>query len=139
MKMVELEINIMGVPQGYYLAQGISRDLNFKVGLPAVFEKQYNMAAKLKHNYTDIELGKALLVDNVFNLVAKDSSYDFPDRDMLMDAIINMRDQMETNMITKLAIPKICCGRNGLDWDDVKSMFEFIFDDSDVQILVCLQ
>lgn len=139
MKMVELEINIMGVPQGYYLAQGISRDLNFKVGLPAVFEKQYKMAAKLKHNYTDIELGKALLVDNVFNLVAKDSSYDFPDRDMLMDAIINMRDQMETNMITKLAIPKICCGRNGLDWDDVKSMFEFIFDDSDVQILVCLQ
>lgn len=139
MKMVELEINIMGVPQGYYLAQGISRDLNFKVGLPAVFEKQYNMAAKLKRNYTDIELGKALLVDNVFNLVAKDSSYDFPDRDVLMDAIINMRDQMETNMVTKLAIPKICCGRNGLDWDDVKSMFEFIFDDSDVQILVCLQ
>lgn len=139
MKMVELEINIMGVPQGYYLAQGISRDLNFKVGLPAVFEKQYNMVAKLKRNYTDIELGKALLVDNVFNLVAKDSSYDFPDRDMLMDAIINMRDQMETNMVTKLAIPKICCGRNGLDWDDVKSMFEFIFDDSDVQILVCLQ
>ena len=139
MKMVELEINIMGVPQGYYLAQGISRDLNFKVGLPAVFEKQYNMAVKLKRNYTDIELGKALLVDNVFNLVAKDSSYDFPDRDMLMDAIINMRDQMETNMVTKLAIPKICCGRNGLDWDDVKSMFEFIFDDSDVQILVCLQ
>lgn len=139
MKIIELEINIMGVPQGYYLAQGISRDLNFKVGLPAVFEKQYNMAAKLKRNYTDIELGKALLVDNVFNLVAKDSSYDFPDRDMLMDAIINMRDQMETNMVTKLAIPKICCGRNGLDWDDVKSMFEFIFDDSDVQILVCLQ
>lgn len=35
MKIVELEINIMAVPQGYYLAQGISRDLNFKVGLPA--------------------------------------------------------------------------------------------------------
>ena len=55
MKMVELEINIMGVPQGYYLAQGISRDLNFKVGLPAVFEKQYNMAAKLKFSvFSDI-------------------------------------------------------------------------------------
>ena len=35
MKIAELEINIMAVPQGYYLAQGISRDLNFKVGLPA--------------------------------------------------------------------------------------------------------
>ena len=43
MKIVELEINIMAVPQGYYLAQGISRDLNFKVGLPAAFEKTYKM------------------------------------------------------------------------------------------------
>lgn len=28
MKIAELEINIMAVPQGYYLAQGVSRDLN---------------------------------------------------------------------------------------------------------------
>lgn len=47
--------------------------------------------------------------------------------------------QMDAKMIKKLAIPKICCGRNGLEWDDVRSMFEFVFADSDVQILVCIQ
>jgi hypothetical protein len=47
MKIAELEINIMAVPQGYYLAQGISRDLNFKVGLPAAFEKTYNLKEKV--------------------------------------------------------------------------------------------
>lgn len=143
MKMTELDINIMGVPQGYYLAHGISRDLNFKVGLPALFEKQYDLKEKLNTFYDrcsgGIDIGKAYLIDNVFSLVAKDSSYDAPDRDMLFDAIVDMRDQMEERLVTKLAIPKICCGRGGLEWDDVKSMFEFAFGDSDVQILVCVQ
>ena len=139
MKITELEINIMAVPQGYYLAHGISRDLNFKVGLPALFEKSYNLKEKLTDKYDEIELGEAYLVDNVYSLVVKDSSYDSPDRDVLMDALINLRDQMESNKVTKLAIPKLCCGRNGLDWDDVKAMIGFAFGDSDVQILVCVQ
>lgn len=140
MKITELEINIMAVPQGYYLAQGISRDLNFKVGLPALFEKTYNLKEKLAANYDEeIEIGEVYLVDNVYSLVVKDSSYDKPDRDVLMDALVELRDQMEEDMVTKLAIPKLCCGRNGLEWDDVKAMISFVFGDSDVQILVCVQ
>ncbi len=140
MKITELEINIMAVPQGYYLAQGISRDLNFKVGLPALFEKTYNLKEKLAANYDEeIEIGEVYLIDNVFSLVVKDSSYDRPDRDVLMDALVELRDQMEEDMVTKLAIPKLCCGRNGLEWDDVKAMISFVFGDSDVQILVCVQ
>lgn len=140
MKITELEINIMAVPQGYYLAQGISRDLNFKVGLPALFEKTYNLKEKLAANYDEeIEIGEVYLVDNVYSLAVKDSSYDKPDRDVLMDALVELRDQMEEDMVTKLAIPKLCCGRNGLEWDDVKAMISFVFGDSDIQILVCVQ
>lgn len=140
MKITELEINIMAVPQGYYLAQGISRDLNFKVGLPALFEKTYNLKEKLTANYDEeIEIGEVYLIDNVYSLVVKDSSYDRPDRDVLMDALVELRDQMEEDMVTKLAIPKLCCGRNGLEWDDVKAMISFVFGNSDVQILVCVQ
>ncbi len=139
MKITELEINIMAVPQGYHLAQGISRDLNFKVGLPALFEKIYNLKEKLAANYDEeIEIGEVYLVDNVYSLVVKDSSYDRPDRDVLMDALVELRDQMEEDMVTKLAIPKLCCGRNGLEWDDVKAMISFVFGDSDIQILVCV-
>ena len=146
MKITEVELNIMSAPQSYYLANGISRDLNFATGLPAVFDKMYNMKEKIETFYQDeythepvIELGEAVLIDNVFNLVVKESSYDKPDKDRLLDAITDMRDQMEEEVITKLAIPKICCGRNGLNWDDVKAMFELVFVDADVQILVCVQ
>ena len=146
MRITEIDLNIMSAPQSYYLAQGISKDLNFSMGLPALFERMYGMKEKIEASYVDdytdnvdIELGEAILVDNVFNLIVKENSYNKPDSDRLLDAIVNMRDQMDAKMIKKLAIPKICCGRNGLEWDDVWSMFEFVFADSDVQILVCIQ
>ena len=145
MKMIEIDLNIMSAPQRYYLAQGIPKDLNFSTALPALFERMYGMNEKIEASYVDdytdnvdIELGEAILVDNVFNLIVKENSYNKPDSDRLLDAIVNMRDQMDAKMIKKLAIPKICCGRNGLEWDDVRSMFEFVFADSDVQILVCI-
>lgn len=146
MKLVEVEMSIMSAPQGYYLAQGISRDMNFSVGLQSLFDKVYNMKEKLESFYTDgtfrnpeFNVGDAVLIDNVFNLVVKESSYDAPDRNKLLDAITDMRDQMNADLTTKLAIPKICCGKNGLDWDEVKGMFELVFNDTDVQILVCTQ
>lgn len=146
MRITEIDLNIMSAPQSYYLAQGISKDFNFSTGLPALFERMYGMKEKIEASYVDdytdnvdIELGEAILVDNVFNLIVKENSYNKPDSDRLLDAIVNMRDQMDAKMIKKLAIPKICCGRNGLEWDDVWSMFEFVFADSDVQILVCIQ
>lgn len=146
MRMIEIDLNIMSAPQSYYLAQGISKDLNFSTGLPALFERMYGIKNKIETFFvdeytdkTDINLGEAVLVDNVFNLVVKESSYNKPDADRLLDALTDMRDQMEEKMIKKLAIPKLCCGRNGLEWDDVKSAIEFVFDDSDIQILACVQ
>ena len=91
------------------------------------------------YEYGISEMFKSYFKNNSFNLIVKENSYNKPDSDRLLDAIVNMRDQMDAKMIKKLAIPKICCGRNGLEWDDVWSMFEFVFADSDVQILVCIQ
>ena len=140
MNIVEVNMNIFSAPQGYYLAQAISRDCNFKVGLPAQFEKVFDVSAKLRVNYNEeISIGDAYLTGNLFSLVVKDSSYDAPDRDALMEAIISMRDLMELEYVTKLAIPKLCCGRMGFEWEDVKSMIELVFEDSDVDILVCCQ
>lgn len=138
MKLNEVSMNVLCAPQGYYLAQAISRDRNFNVGLPAQFDKAFDLKEKLKGLMIDsLEIGECYLTGNLYSLVVKDSSYDAPDRDHLMDAIISMRDNMELEKVKKLAIPKLCCGRMGLEWDDVKSMIEFAFEDSDVEILVC--
>ena len=140
LNMVEVNMNVLCAPQGYYLAQAISRDMNFKIGLPAQFDKAFNVEKRIRAlNDFDLEIGKAYVIGNLFSLVVKDSSYDAPDNEALFDALTDMRDQMERECVTKLAIPKICCGRMGLDWEEVKELIEFVFSDSDVNIIVCCQ
>lgn len=41
--------------------------------------------------------------------------------------------------ITKVAMPRICCGNDGLDWKQVKRIMQQIFSQSEypIEILVC--
>ena len=44
---------------------------------------------------------------------------------------------MEENLITKVAIPRLGCGHEGMDWEKVKEIIEEVFEDTDVEILIC--
>lgn len=140
---IELKyMDIMTVPQGYYLATAISSDKKFNVGLPALFEERYNLSEKLDRLEDQLgeglQAGDACLVDNVFLLVVKDSSYDKPDPNALKAALVTMHECIQDRLVKKLAVPKICCGRNGLYWENVRSMIEEEFADEDIDILVCV-
>ena len=39
---------------------------------------------------------------------------------------------------TKLAIPKIGCGIDGLDWRIVSDMIQEVFEDTKIEVLVCI-
>ena len=40
--------------------------------------------------------------------------------------------------ITKIAMPRIGCGLDGLNWQDVKKALQDVFDNTDIEILVCV-
>ena len=82
-------------------------------------------------------IGKALLVDNVFNLVTKARCFHKPTYDTIYETLVDMKEQCEEWDITKLAIPYIGCGLERLNWDEVKDVIEDVFEDTDVEILVC--
>ena len=89
LNMVEVNMNVLCAPQGYYLAQAISRDMNFKIGLPAQFDKAFNVEKRIRAlNDFDLEIGKAYVIGNLFSLVVKDSSYDAPDNEALFDDLL---------------------------------------------------
>lgn len=143
MHFTEINGDLFAVPQGYYLAHCISGDFALGAGIAKQFDKEYNMRFKLFRDYP-IEtgekfgyVGKALLVDNVFNLVTKPKCYHKPNYDTLIDTIIDMREQCETRNVTKLAMPKIGCGLDKLDWSRVREIIEEVFEDYDIEILVC--
>ena len=140
--------DLFTVPQGYYLAHCISNDFALGAGIAKQFVEHYNMKFKLQEiyrcgdNYDKISdvgefVGDALLVDNVFNLVTKERGFYKPTYDNLRAALMSMKNIMKDLSVTKLAMPKISCGLDCCNWNKVEEIIYDVFDDTDVEILVC--
>ena len=143
MTMIEVQGDLFAVPQGYYLAHCISGDYALGAGIAKKFDEVYNMRFKLHKNYAIpngekfANVGSALLIDNVFNLVTKARVFHKPTYDTLYDTLFDMKQQCKDLDITKLAIPMIGCGLDKLDWNVVKDIIQEVFDEDDIEILVC--
>ena len=131
--------DLFTVPQGYYLAHCISADFALGAGIAKKFDEVYNMRFKLFREYDmyEYEGGDALLIDNVFNLVTKKKCYHKPTYESIEAALETMKDIMEMNATTKLAMPKIGCGLDRCDWEIVYDIICEVFEDTDVEILIC--
>ena len=101
--------DLFTVPQGYYLAHCISADFALGAGIAKKFDEVYNMRFKLFREYDMYEYdgGDALLIDNVYNLVTKKKCYHKPTYEAVREALETMKDIMNFNSTTKLAIRKI--------------------------------
>lgn len=139
MKIAIEKKDLFTVPQGYYLAHCISADFALGAGIAKTFDEVYNMRFKLFREYGDYiyEGGDALLIDNTFNLVTKPKCYHKPRYEAVRKALETMRDIMDMNATTKLAMPKIAAGLDRLDWNEVYNIICEVFENTDVEILIC--
>ena len=119
-----------------FLAHCISKDFALGAGIAKQFDKIYDMRYNLKYDYPDAEVGDALLVDNVFNLVTKNRWYHKPTYDALEKSLIDMREQCRELHIQFIAMPKIGCGLDRLDWNVVESIISSVFADTDIIITI---
>jgi hypothetical protein len=131
--------DLFTMPQGYYLAHCISADFSLGAGIAKAFDSVYNMKFKLFKNYPDYEykFGDALLVDNVFNLVTKNKCWHKPTYESLRESLEMVREQLDFLDITKLAMPKIASGLDRLEWTKVYEIICEVFEDADVEIVIC--
>lgn len=131
--------DLFTMPQGYYLAHCISADFALGAGIAKTFDSVYNMRFKLFKNYPDYQYngGDALLINNTFNLVTKPKYWHKPTYDSLREALEMMKEQMDFVDTTKLAMPKIGCGLDKLSWDKVYEVICEVFEDTDVEIVIC--
>lgn len=143
MLITEVQQDLFTVPQGYYLAHCISGDYALGAGIAKKFNEIYNMRFKLHKNYPipDGEkfdnVGRALLIDNVFNLVTKNRYFEKPTYDTLRETLEDMKYQCDDLDINKLAMPRIAAGLDRLDWEQVKEIIDEVFEDTDIQVVIC--
>ena len=131
--------DLFTMPQGYWLAHCISGDFALGAGIAKTFDNVYNMRFKLFKQYDDYkyENGDALPVDNVFNLVTKDKHWHKPTYQSVREALSMMKEYCEFLSTTKLAMRIIASGLDRLEWDKVYDVICEVFEDMDIEIVVC--
>jgi len=147
MKFEIVQKDLFTVPQGYYLAHCISNDFALGAGIAKQFVQIFNMKEKLidqyryGNNYSIDDageyIGAALCVDNVFNLVTKERGFHKPTYENLRTALEDMLNDCVEYKITKIAMPKIGCGLDRLEWEQVEEIIKDVFKDTEVDILIC--
>jgi hypothetical protein len=144
MKLIENKMNLFDLDNKYYLAHCISADAGIDnramgLGIVVQFNKIYHMKSKIKEyvKFNDIKVGDAILIDKVFNLITKSKYYGKPTYDTLKMSLENMRHQIINNKIHYLAMPKLGCGLDKLQYGRVRSIIQDVFTGLDLEILVC--
>lgn len=85
--------------------------------------------------YTSL-IGKAIKIDNVYNLVTKDLTSSLPTIQALKSALDNLRQQMLSNKEQYLIIPDmIGCGIDSLSRDDVIATIESVFQNTNIEVV----
>lgn len=156
MKLQIIKKDLFNVKNCYY-AHCISRDYALGAGIAVEFNKRYKMSNTsrlMAKDYPETLKQKCIRVDNVFNLVTKDKYWQKPTYLSLKESLIEMKNCIERKIysnkyykdiddrfidkdIYKLAMPKIGCGLDKLYWDKVESIIKEVFDDLDIEIIIC--
>lgn len=138
--------DLFSVPEDYYLAHCISADFGMGKGIVVEFNKRFNMKNKLIQKYPNYlsiwdssyeEDIPCILQDKVFNLITKRNYWNKPTYSSLENSLIAMKCLAEINNISKIAMPIIGCGLDRLQWNKVKEIIQSVFEDTNIEILVC--
>ena len=137
--------DLFSVPEDYYLAHCISADFGMGKGIVVEFNKRFEMKNKLQVKYPDYLDrynrhrigGDCILEGRVLNLITKERYFHKPTIITMRIALKKMKKVCIEHGITKIAMPTIGAGLDRLSWGTVSDQIRMIFDDIDIEILVC--
>lgn len=139
--------DLFTVPEDYFLAHCISADFGMGRGIVIKFNQYFDMKNKLINKYHNLAIedwdkgnyGFCIKEDRVLNLITKRNYWLKPTYQTLQNALFSMKKIIIKNNIQKIAMPIIGCGLDRLEWDKVSKIIKDVFNDIDIEILVCKQ
>ncbi|KAJ8964160.1 hypothetical protein NQ314_005087 [Rhamnusium bicolor] len=131
--------NLFSVPLDFSLAHCVSADMHMSKGIARSFKKKFQSQDFLLSQQQGPG-GVAFLSDSsryIYYLVTKKHFSDKPTYDGLYLSLLHLKTVVLTHGVTKLTIPALGCGLDGLEWPRVRSIILSCFADTDLEILVC--
>lgn len=144
----EVQQDLFSVPSDYALAHCISSDFALGAGIAKEFNKRFDMRRRLIDENADHIMPLPFVArcipvsangQVILNLVTKPFYYRKPTYGTLTQALFSMRTTAIMLGIKRIAMPKIGCGLDRLEWEQVSRIIQHVFDNTDVEIIVCYQ
>lgn len=140
MRYHEEQKDLFTVDYNYYtLVHCISAD--FKLGKGIALEMQHHFktrdAIQSKAKPFSIPIGNCVYTEPVLSMITKGYAQSKPTYENMYEALYHLRIATEKLEINSIAMPLIGCGLDGLKWPIVRAMIKDIFEDTDIDILVC--
>lgn len=138
MKVIEITGDLFQCSTDVCMAHCVSEDLAMSKGIAVLFKNKFgNVNYLISQNK---KIGQvAILSDKnrfIYYLITKKRYWEKPTYENLNNCLIELYNHMMINKMKKLAIPRLGCGLDRLNWDTVKRMLEKIFENSDIEISV---
>lgn len=130
--------DLFTITEDYYLAHCISSDYVMGAGIAVPFDRKFGLKEQFNQmNSSLLKHPTCILLGRVFNLITKEKAWHKPTYDTLTQSLIKMREICYEKAIMKVAMPKIGCGIDKLQWIKVSEIIKEIFSDSVIEILIC--
>jgi O-acetyl-ADP-ribose deacetylase (regulator of RNase III) len=124
----------------YSFAHCISHDCAMGAGIAVRMKREfdlYDLKNAIDSCPVPLKVPYAFYYHKVYNLVTKEMYYHNPTYESIEKTLFDMYYHSTSNGISKIAIPMIGCGIDGLNWAKVKKIICQVFDQSNIEILVC--
>lgn len=157
LKFTDIEGDLFSCPKDSSLAHCVAADMKMGAGIAVKFKwvmkhldhwQLYNFFLFSRQLFGQVDKlksqnqragGVAVLKDGqryIYYLVSKNETYSKPTYQDLSYSLEAMRKHMNENKVSKLAMPRIGCGIDGLQWDKVSDLIKEVFKDESVEITV---
>lgn len=123
----------------YLFAHCISSDCEMGAGIAVQFQKEFKLKqCLLEYPEEARKYPNCIMENNVFNLITKSRYWHKPTYESLEASLVAMRDIILENELEgiRVAMPKIGCGLDRLQWVKVKEIIEKVFDEVNIEIEV---
>lgn len=130
----------------YIFAHCIASDLRWGAGIAPILIKEFDAVSQCRYKDDGGEVTEKLTAPGILpvttskgtfvNLLTKENTYGKPTHSNVVVALSKLFIFMKEHNYTKLAMPKIGCGLDGLEWEKVSDYIKSIFGPSDIDVTI---
>lgn len=123
----------------YTLVHCISADFALGKGIALEMQKHFNTRNEIQSRARpfSIPVGHCVYTPPVLSMITKGHAQSKPTYETMYEALYHLQLATEKLGIEQIAMPLIGCGLDQLKWPIVRALIKDIFEDTDIEILVC--